>query len=391
VDNIPDTDKAQQDKVISVLEKIRKICVAIQSISVVNQSVALAIKLLSELKLGGLDEEKLIARLTNKVKNCTDINNILSQILKVLDQIQVVVRLCLILVKVFRILVAFFEVLPLPSIFTTTGIVTVLTRTADKLDKYAKDTIILLNEINVLLAIIIGSLDGITDGLDSLITILEQIIEKLKSCERDVKGGLDTPYDNTVAALNSEITKLKSNNNSLKEFISNYKNKKSDTSNTYHGYTIVIEKEYIFDSELRQEIRPRRYGIALDGAGVAVVESPLTYASDDSVIINEVKLLLAAKGLIKTSASVYSQYELGVINESQNILQDPNLVMDDIPVQSPTEFIDTSLNENENDETGLNAFINKLGGGKNLRKRVKSIMQQQKEKLNSDISKTKNN
>lgn len=391
VDNIPDSDKKKQDKIIATLDKLRKVCVSIQSVSIAGESIALAIKLLSELKLNEVDPDKLILKLSSTIKFCSELNRILSNIIKVLDDVQVIVRLLLILIKIFRILVSFFEVLPIPSVFTTTGVVTFLTRKADQLDKYAKDTIALLNELNLLFGILIATMDGLTDGIDSLITILQQIIEKLRSCERGTNGEDNQPYTPGLDSLESQITQLKSNNDSLKAFVANYNNNKTNTNNTYHGYTIVIEKEYIFDQELRKVIRPRRYGVALDGSGVAVVESTLTYASDDSIIINEVKLLLESKGLIKSSASVYNQYETSVINEAQNMLQDSNIVMDDVAVPDPNQYIDSSLNENENDGTGLNAFLNKLKGGKDLRKRVKSIMQAQKEKLNSDISNTKNN
>ena len=119
------------------------------------------------------------------------------------------------------------------------------------------------------------------------------------------------------------------------------------------------------------------------------VQSPLTFATDDSIIINEVKLLLAANGLVKVTPSVYSPDEQKIINEAINLLQDPDLDMEDITTQPAIEFLDAPLNEDENDQTGLNAFINKLKGGKELRSRVRQIIDNLKTKLNSDVEGSK--
>ena len=48
--------------------------------------------------------------------------------------------------------------------------------------------------------------------------------------------------------------------------------------------------------------------------------------------------------------------------------------------------LDSGENENENDGVGLNAFANKLKGGKKLRNRMRKMMKQNSEKLGSSLA-----
>lgn len=385
---IADGDKEKQKKFLEVLQKIRKVCVFVQSTTVFAELVGKVLETIDSLKVldNVVDPDVIIKRLATRIKVCNDINNILSRIVKVLQDIRGVIKISLILVKIFKILLAFFALFPLPSLFTTVGIQNTIDRTTAKLDKYANDTINLLNEINILLALIIDTLDGVSEAVDLLINILTSIVEKIKSCDRSDDAEVN---DRLEQEITNQINGLRKSNDSIKEFSSNYKNKKKDKDNTYNGYTISILKEQIFDAEIRKTVAARRYGVAIDGAGVVVVQSGLTFASDDSIIISEVKLLLAAKGLAKAQPSVYSQFELDVIGESENFLDSTETVMDDIDVGTATEFLDTATNEDDNDKLGLNSFINKQKGGKELRGRVRNIIEQVKQKLNFDVQQSK--
>lgn len=90
----------------------------------------------------------------------------------------------------------------------------------------------------------------------------------------------------------------------LLEFLNNYFDKKSAKNNTFGPYTIEILTEESVDTEIRLR---RRYGIAIDNKGILATQSDATYASDDKVIIAEVKAKLLALGLVNTSALGYAQ------------------------------------------------------------------------------------
>jgi hypothetical protein len=48
--------------------------------------------------------------------------------------------------------------------------------------------------------------------------------------------------------------------------------------------------------------------------------------------------------------------------------------------------LDAGNNENENDGVGINAFVNKLQGGKKLRERMRKMMKQNSDKLKTSLA-----
>jgi hypothetical protein len=69
----------------------------------------------------------------------------------------------------------------------------------------------------------------------------------------------------------------------------------------------------------------------------------------------------------------YSIKEEEIINDVKSYLYDDDISMDiDYKTDSEETQLDSPDNENDNDGIGLNAFINKLNGGKAFRKRVRA-------------------
>jgi uncharacterized membrane protein YgcG len=97
----------------------------------------------------------------------------------------------------------------------------------------------------------------------------------------------------------------------LLEFLNNYFDKKNAKNNKFGPYTIEILTEESVDTEIN--IR-RRYGIAIDANGIIATQSDATYASDDKIIIAEVKAKLLALGLVNTNALGYSQKSNMILN-----------------------------------------------------------------------------
>ena len=97
----------------------------------------------------------------------------------------------------------------------------------------------------------------------------------------------------------------------LLEFLNNYFDKKNSKNNTFGPYTIEILTEESVDTEIRLR---RRYGIAIDANGILATQSDATYASDDKIIIAEVKAKLLSLGLVNTSALGYAQKSNLILN-----------------------------------------------------------------------------
>ena len=97
----------------------------------------------------------------------------------------------------------------------------------------------------------------------------------------------------------------------LLDFLNNYFDKKNSKNNQFGPYTIEILTEVSVDTEIKLR---RRYGIAIDQNGILATQSDATYASDDKIIIAEVKAKLLALGLVNTNALGYAQKANVMIN-----------------------------------------------------------------------------
>lgn len=399
IGTISNKDKSTINKLLKSITLIRQICVTIQGLSSPSSLVKLASSALDPKVFDAIDKfgvdhisvsdiSKTIAGIENVTKQ---INSILSSILRAIRSIQQLIKVCLILVKVFKVIVNFLQIIPLPNMYTTSGITTTFANTCKKLDDYAKDTINLLNEINLFISIIVGLIQGSSVAIDQITSNLEKALENLKSCKRgDSLDTTDSTLTPIINNLSNNLDSIKKSNQEMKDFVQNFQAKKSNTNNTYYGYTIQILKEEVTDKEVLKLTIPRRYGIAINSANIEVVKTDYTFASDDSIIINEVKLLLVQKGLIKSTKSALSIQEIDIVNESMNALQDNDITMDDIPNDDPTTDIDAPDNEDDNaNNLGINAFFNKQKGGKKMKKKVRKIMNNSKEKLQGDLKNAK--
>jgi hypothetical protein len=394
---VSNNDKAKISRNLKTISLLRNTCVLIQGLSTpanLSRYAQTALgpsvyETIDKLGVDNIDPKKLSDMIGSLQSLLIPINKGASFILKYIQYLQFIIRVSLTLVKIFRILINFLILLPLPNVILIAGINIGLSKGERKIDDYLKNTIKLLSEINLFVAMIVSLLRGLTAVLDQIIADLETILQKFKACTRTGEN-TNTSDDETIRNVEALTTELKSTNQALKDFVVNYESKKDANKKTYEGYTIEIRIEDVSDQNVLKTTLPRRYGIALDGAGIQAVRSDFTYASDDSVIINQVKLLLTSKGLVKPQEQLFTNQQLEVLNEAMAAIEDNQISMEDIP-QAPSlsEYMDAPDNEDENDGLGLNAFVNKLSGGKRLRKRIKESMAKSKEKLNSDISSVK--
>jgi len=392
IGTISNTDKNTINSILKKVTLLRQVCVLLQGLSSPASLVTFAESALPASTFAAIDKLGVnnininsLTRTIASIENTTrQIDQILSFIVNYIRYLQQLIKICLVLVKIFKVIVNFFKVMPLPNMYTTSGVTTTFANTTNKLDEYTKDTINLLNEINLFIAIIIGLIQGVASAIDQITANLDQVLVNLKSCTR----GNDA-NSQAISNLENNLNNIKQANQSLKDFAQNYQAKKSNMNNTYYGYTIQILTEEVTDKQVLKTTIPRRYGIAINSANIEVVKTDYTFASDDSVIQNEVKLLLAQKGLIKSSLSALTNQETDIVNESMNALQDNTITMDDIPIDSPDSEIDAPDNEDDNKGLGINAFFNKQKGGRKMRKKVRKIMNQSKQKLNSDLQNVK--
>lgn len=369
-------------KIIRTVDQIRVYTIAIQGLNTPASFVNLADSI-----LGG-DVQKQIEKI-NKIITPTKLIPLLKQILKVANNlnslgtkllsyittIQAIIKIAIILIRVFDFLIVFFKVLALPSQFTTSGVQTTFSDTVTEVfrERGKKKLVKRLAQINILLGAIAGLAQTLLIGLYDIIQKLNLILLNLENC-------INAPSD-LQGEIQETINNLSGTVNNLQDFLDRYNTTQDRINRTFGEYVIEIVNEEIVDEGI--SIR-RRYGIARDTNGYIVVQSTPTFASLDLIIINEVKLILSSKGLVKTGLNSLSAEESIIISESLKYLDEEDISIESVELTT-TDFDNLEQNDQE---LGLQQFINNLPGGKALRKRVRKLLAKQNQDLSTNLKTT---
>jgi hypothetical protein len=320
-----------------------------------------------------IQPQKALPTLKKILDVCKSIKSIVDMALKFIQLGQLIVRIGTLLIKVFKIIVQFLKALPAPSIFLTAGIQNTLSDTVATIKQNGVGNFTKrLNQASILLEYLFIFAQNVS-------IIFQEIIQKLVSLINSISACASSSL---VDDLNKAVNDLNQQKDSLDRFVKNKENndKVKGPNNKIGEYTIDIVTEEVVDESFTLR---RRYGVALDNRGILVLQSTPTFASDTSIIIREVKQLLTAKGLINQTSSIYTLEEEETIVDATSYLYD-----DDINWENIDEFdsgLDSPNNEDENDGLGLNAFINKLKGGKKLRAKMRQSMASNRATLGTNL------
>jgi hypothetical protein len=363
------------------IDNLRAVCVSIQNIpdspeelavyafSAMSPALMEQIKELSKV----LDPKKLIPTITAIINTCRSIYQVLSIVQNIIKFSQFIITISVVFIKIFSIISKFLEALPLPAMFSSVGIQTTLSSFNEKLKKFIEKFKGNIDQISLTLDYIVDFVEYLLINLEIILQRLEAIKQNFDSCDNIDRETLDN--------LNKVINDLSSSKDNLNKFISNYREKLKTQDNNYGKYTLTIIQEQTSNSSIRFK---RRYGVALDNNGILIAQTDLTFASLDSVIYEELKLKLSSLGLAPKNL-LESDLQLSVYKASL-FLEDTS-ILEDLSTTNFNQGMDPQDNEDESDGIGLNAFINKLNGGKRLRKRVQDAMIAANQKLNKDLNK----
>ena len=360
-------------KLIQYVDKLRGVCIAIQGLKSISSAINLLgvsnidVNLREQVykiqKLVPID--KINDLLKSVLNTASNINSIAKSILGYINTARALIRIAVLLIKVFKIIIKFLKALPIPNLYTTVGsILGISDNLQNKINKFVEKTTERLEQINAVLTLIIVFVTNI-------IIVIDEIIQKLLI----LKLNLENCSSPLLGDLNNTINDLVSTRKDLQTFLDVYNNNKNSANNKFGDYTISIVSEEIVDESIRLK---RRYGIATNSKGYITVNTTPTFASLDLIIINEVKVLLVSKGLVDADLQTLSTQEIQTLTESLNYLQEGDINIQDIN----TDLQDTNFND-LNDELQIGAFVDKLDGGKKLRKRVRASMKRVSTTLNN--------
>lgn len=355
--------------ILKTINDTRQVAVVIQSLN----NPAAALNLADRLFIGGelndamqqaeeffstrSEPLRFIKYLLQKAKS---LNSTGKSILGYINLARTLMKLLLLLTKAFYIIVLWFKGVPLSAAFTTVGALNaqndVLTNAIER--KGIAAFIARLQQFDTLLREIARLAEIIIIGCTEIISKLNLVKLNMESCNPEMAREIDDTIEESrsVAA-------------GLTNFLNQINNNIERTDTSFGAYTISIITEELVDENITLK---RRYGIARDSNNYIVAESTPTFASWDQIIINEVKFILASKGLVKTSASFLSPDQAVVYENAVSLLGDDVLEFD----AQELNAIDFG-NENAGD---IAEFFSNLPGGSKFRKssRDKIIANNQK-------------
>jgi hypothetical protein len=381
--NIPDT-KLQE--LINKINRLRAICTAIQVLNfkdprgLVNATANyLGVDIRSQIqKLSKfIDPTKIIPELKR-------VNSALQAFIKIAKKVQSIInlgqffiKLAILFYKVFKFIIVFFGALPIPLIFSTAGIQTVIQDAKDKAKNESDGVLRILRGLNSFLSIVTVFVRYLLVNTIELLARLEILLSKIQTC--DSLKDSDILYELQQTYANLSVLK-----DQLEQYVINYESKTSPDTALFGKYQIRVIEEQLVETTI---VNRRRRGIALDMNGIIVAESDLTFATDTAIIIEEVKQLLVSKGLVQPGIPRLDADSLAVITESLNFLDNNDVLDNDLNI-TPGE-VENANNLDENQGLGLQAFVNNLKGGKKLRTRMREQLATQRSSFRTQIDKEK--
>ncbi len=232
----------------------------------------------------------------------------------------------------------------------------------------------ILKEINAFLAVVVSFIRYLLANTNELITRLQILIIKLEACDH-------TKDSDVLQELKNTVTDLQNLEEQLAIYITAIDTRTNSNESSFGDYTIRVIDEEVVDQSIQNK---RRRGIALDKNGAIVVQSDLTFATNTTVIIEEVKQKLVSSGLVQPALGALTTDQAAIIAESLGYLEDTDIPDEDLSLDMYD--LDSPENEDEDSGLGLNAFINKLKGGKRLRRRTKRALAEQKQQLAKSVA-----
>lgn len=371
---------AELQNLINKINTIRSVCVTIQNLDFKNALALVGNFLGTDIRA---QIQKLSAFINPRdiIKELKKINSSLQTFIRIGNQIQGILRtgqflikLALLFYKVFKFIIKFFTALPWPLALSIAGIQTVIQDAKEKAKDESDGVLILLKSINSLLGVALTFIRYVLANTNELLIRLNILLVKLEGCQAvkdsDVLKELYQTRDSLITLQEQLAT-----------YITQYDSKVDPNTAMFGGYDIRVVDEELTDRSIQNK---RRRGIALNKNGQLVVQSDLTFATNTSVIIAEVKQKLVAKGFVQPSLGVIDGVDLETISDSLDYLDSNDILNDNLTIL-PTE-LDAPDNLDESKGLGLNAFINNLPGGRKLRQRARKAVETSAMNVKSEVA-----
>jgi len=352
--NIPDPEI---QKILKTIQDVRSVCGIIAGLGSVGDLAKILIPNEIQQLQKIISPAYLLPIIRKIVNESKAVNQQAQKVIGYVNVLKIIVKILSVVLKVLQIILKFFGTLPLPGMFTTHGITDTLIRLREAAEAKITDYLKRLEQIGVIIDLIYAF--SITLG-----TIIDQITRELEILQFNLESCEATSSSPAIEEIKNAKAKLRSSKDLLDQFNKNYVVSK-DRRNlaNFNGYVIKIEEEEITDNAIKYK---RRRAVVFDNNGVLVLATPLTFATDITILFEEARLMLINSGLVADLG-----YPIPDVSGLTAIL--------DIPT-SDTEIYnsigipgETALDiQNKAVQGELSQFISGLPGGDALRNKVRA-------------------
>jgi hypothetical protein len=366
--SVSDIPNADVQKIVNKVHDLQAILGAIASInsaqSIVNLlGVQSQIRKLQQI----IDPARLLPAVKKILQVVRNINQAVLQIFKILSFAKVVVKILTVLIRVFKIIVQLFKTLPLPNMFSVHGITATLEEAKETVKASNNRTLNFLEQISRLLALVYEFAAFILEKVQIVTRELQILVVNMEACA-EIKNLpiLQDVYTNINTLVSSQIR--------LVEFTDNYARTVQDSQSSLKipGYTFTVIEEELVDEGRRFK---RRRAVAYNDNGLLVAEGDLTFATNNAILIQELKLRLQQQGVLQNSDNVLTLDEQSLLDSTSSILG-----IDEIPIETTSTTSDMVEVQAE-----INDFISGLKNGVKLKRKAKQKVDDRVVKFKQDV------
>jgi len=362
--------------ILNQIKQLRTILSLISGINSYRDALGL-VQTVTNLNIGEQEQriqkylsiDKLLPIIRTLLNSVNTINQMGLKILKFVKLILIYIKIQTVILKVLKKVVKIFNKLPLPLAFLMFGVTSTIQGGKDAILKQIDERLKRLSQLNTTVELIYLTVQNITVKIQYINKQLQILQNNIQICNQTDASPIINELDNTRKRLINTLE-------DLDKFSSKYTQASQLNENIFGGFILRIQEEELVDGGIKYK---RRRGIAIDSNGILVEQTDITFATDSSIIIEELKLKLQNKGLIQGIGDTGSQYP------DLDILVNEILIDSDIPDSDQDNLSDEeSTSEYIAIQSELNTMINGIKGASKLKKRVKKDIE-------STISDTKLN
>lgn len=367
--SVGDIPNADIQKIVNKVYDLQAILGAIASINSA-QSVVNLLGIQSQIRKlqQFIDPARLLPAVKKILQTVRNINQVILQIFKILSFAKIVVKILTSLIRVFKIVVRLFQTLPLPNMFSVHGITATLESSKEFVDKNNDKVLKFLQQISRLLGLVYEFAAFMLEKVQIVTRELQILVVNMEACA-EIKNLpiLQEVYTGISTLADSQIR--------LVEFVDTYSNNVTDSQSSLKvgGYTLTVIEEELVDEGKRFK---RRRAVAYNERGLLVAEGDLTFATNNAILIQELKLRLQQQGVLQNSDNVLTVDEQYLLDSTSSILG-----IEDIPIESPT------ITDVKEMQVEINDFILGLKNGEKLKKKAKQKVDDRVAQFKQDVKK----